>query len=135
MKKAWKANIAIEAAIILPLILFMFCGMITLLFYYHDKNIVTGAAYEIVTIGCREKEPGKEELGGQLQKRLNKKLILFHKIHVDIWIEEKEIVIRCQSFENGLNLLVQISMSRTSPETYIRNIRKIQRLENEMGEI
>ncbi len=131
MKKCLKANVAIEAAVILPIIILMFIGMIEVLFYCHDKNIVTGAAYEVVAVGSREVEPVKEELGSQFQKRLNRKLIMFSKIHVDIWIEDSEIIMRCTSEKSGMKLQVQVRMSRTRPEDYIRNMKKIQKIGDE----
>lgn len=135
MKKLVRGNLTIEAAVILPLVMLIFSGILTTLFYYHDKNIITGAAYEVLTIGSMEDEPEKEEIGKQFQERLNRKLILFSRIYVDIWIEDQEIVMHCRAEKGRFQLKVQVSMSRTEPEKYIRNIRKIHRIENQMGEL
>lgn len=135
MKKFFRANLTIEAAVILPLVMLMFAGILTTMFYYHDKNIITGASYEVLTIGSMEEEPKKEEIGKQFQERLNRKLILFSKIYVDIWIEDHEIIMYCRAAKGRFHLEVQVSMSRTDPERYIRNIRRIQKIENEIGEL
>lgn len=134
MRRYFKASVTIEAAVIIPLVIFIFGGILTILFYYHDKNIITGAVYEIAVLGSSEDEIVKEELGTELQERVNRKLLLFSTIYVDIQIEETSLKIYCRSSKNGMMLYVQVSMSRTNPETFIRNIRKIERIESQMGD-
>ncbi len=134
MKKLWKANIVVEAAVILPMVLMIFGGIVLTFFYFHDKNIVIGAAYEILTVESEEKNLVKEKLGERLQERLNHKLILFSQIYVEIRIEEDEITMSCMSQKNPFQLQIQVSMSRTRPEQYIRNVRRLQRIEKQMGE-
>jgi len=130
-----KGNFTIEAAIVMPLALGMFVVMIFMLFYYHDKNIVTGAAYEIVVVGGNNSELSEEELGVQLQERLDRKLLLFSTIYVDIHMEKSNLVMYCRSSKHGMTLNIRVSMTRTEPEVYIRNIRRLQKLENQIGDL
>lgn len=134
MKKKLRGSFTTEAAVIMPLVIGMFAVLISMLFYYHDKNIVTGAAYEIVTVGSCDSGLTKEELSVQLQERLNGKLLLFSRIHVNIRIDKTKLIIYCQAVKNGMVMKVNISMSRTEPERYIRNIRRFQKLGEQLGE-
>lgn len=118
----------------MPLAVAMFAVMIMALFYYHDKNIVIGAAYEIVTVGCDHSEFTKEELEVQLQERLDRKLLLFSKIYVEIQMEKSKLMMQCRAIQRGMTLNAQVSMCRTEPENYIRNIRRLQKLGNQLGE-
>ncbi len=134
MTKKLKANLAIEAAVIIPMVILMFAGMITVLFYYHDKIIITGAAYEVATVGSSEEEITREELGKQFEERVDRKLLLFRKIHISIQIEEKDLIMQCKAVRNGMVLEIEICMSRTNPEKNIRNMRSIERIENQIGD-
>lgn len=134
MKRKLRGSLALEAAIIIPMAILMFAVMITVLFYYHDKNIITGAAYEIAAVGSLEEEIIKEELGNQFKERVDNKLLLFKRIHMSIQIEEKDLNIQCKATQNGMTLEVEVCMSKTSPEKYIRNIRSIERLNNQIGD-
>lgn len=129
-----KASLTIEAAVIIPLILLLFAGIITVLFYYHDKNIITAAVYEVAAVESETDEIDKEEFGKKLQERVNKKLLLFSKIYMNIQIEETDLRVYCRAEKGRMTLHVQISMSRTDPETWIRNIRRIEKIKEQMGE-
>ena len=134
MKKRLKASLAIEAAVIIPMVLLMFAGMISVLFYYHDKIIITGAAYEIAAVGSAEDEITREELAEQFEERVDNKLLLFRKIHMSIQIEETDMTIQCKAVQNSMVLEVEVCMCRTAPEKYIRNIRSIEKLKNQIGD-
>ncbi|MBP3469913.1 MAG: pilus assembly protein, partial [Lachnospiraceae bacterium] len=44
---------------LMPMILFLILSCILAVFYYHDKNIISGAAYETAVVGstkARERE-------------------------------------------------------------------------------
>ena len=46
-KQRWlKGSFTVEMAFLMPMILFLIMGCIRISFYYHDKNIIAGAAYE-----------------------------------------------------------------------------------------
>ena len=50
VEKKWKGNFTVEAAILASALLFIVYGIIMALFYYHDKNILTGTTYETAVI-------------------------------------------------------------------------------------
>lgn len=134
MRKRLKGSATVEAAVIVPLIIMMIAAITLILFYYHDKNIITGAAYEIAVVGSADSEFTKEELGEQLQDRLDKKLLLFTKIYASVQMEKSKIIIQCNTAKKGMSISVQVSMIRTEPENYIRSIRSIEKLGNQIGE-
>ena len=58
-----QASMTVEMSFLMPMILFLIMGCILAVFYYHDKNILSGAAYETAVVGstkAREKEGIKE---------------------------------------------------------------------------
>lgn len=63
------------------MILFILYGIILILFYYHDKNILTGAAYETAAVAARKNsmEPPfqEEDIEKLLKERISGKMIFF----------------------------------------------------------
>ena len=64
-KQRWlKGSFTVEMAFLIPMILFPDHGMYKDIFYYHDKNIIAGAAYETAVTGStkvREKDGNQRE--------------------------------------------------------------------------
>ena len=56
VEKKWKGNFTVEAAILASALLFIVYGIIMALFYYHDKNILTGTTYETAVIAGRKQK-------------------------------------------------------------------------------
>ena len=68
-KQRWlKGSFTVEMAFLIPMILFLIMGCIRISFYYHDKNIIAGAAYETAVLG-RKKGRGKE---GKKEREINR---------------------------------------------------------------
>jgi len=49
-----KGSTVIEMAYLMPVVLLCWMAIIFALFYYHDKNIIGGAAYETAIVGSEE---------------------------------------------------------------------------------
>ena len=84
-KQRWlKGSFTVEMAFLMPMILFLIMGCIRISFYYHDKNIIAGAAYETAVTGStkvREKDGISEsELNALFKERVGRKCILFSRI-------------------------------------------------------
>ena len=59
-KQRWlKGSFTVEMAFLIPMILFLIMGCIRISFYYHDKNIIAGAAYETAV---REVQRGEKRM-------------------------------------------------------------------------
>lgn len=58
-KHALNGSFTVEMSLLMPMILFLVMGCVLACFYYHDKNIIAGAAYETAVVGstkAREKD-------------------------------------------------------------------------------
>lgn len=78
------ASFTVEMSVLMPMILFLIMGCILAAFYYHDKSILSGAAYETAVVGStkmREKNGIKEEeLEALLKERIRGKCILMTEV-------------------------------------------------------
>ena len=120
-KQRWlKGSFTVEMAFLMPMILFLIMGCIRISFYYHDKNIIAGAAYETAVTGStkvREKDGISEsELNALFKERVGRKCILFSRIRVQAAARRKKMAISVES-----------RAAVTEPEKYIRDIRRIKK--------
>lgn len=98
-KQRWlKGSFTVEMAFLMPMILFLILGCIRISFYYHDKNIIAGAAYETAVTGStkvREKDGISEsELNALFKERVGRKCILFSRIRVQSSVGKDEIKVQ-----------------------------------------
>lgn len=123
MKKA-KAALTVEAAWLFPLILMIWMFVLFGLFYYHDKNILAGAAYETAVMGSEwlheEEELPQGKLGSFFQERIQGKLLYFGGASVDIREQNGRIQVSAQAEGKRMSLSVTGSAAVTVPEEYIR---------------
>ena len=100
------------------------------IFYFHDKNILSGAAYETATTGsikAREKdgvEPG--ELEALFAQRTGGKCILFAGAGAEVSVTEEEVAVNVTASGGGMRLSLCRKAAVTEPEKKIRNIRRFQ---------
>lgn len=134
-KKALDGSFTIEMSIIMPVVLFIFMGIILSVFYYHDKNILNGAAYETVVVGSskmREKEKITEaELESFCRDRIKRKCIFLTSAQINVRIQEEEILLELTAVKRGFGVSVVKRAALTEPENRIRDIR---RLDSKNGE-
>nr|WP_317283233.1 pilus assembly protein [uncultured Sellimonas sp.] len=130
-KKKLKASFTVEAAILVSMILFLLYGIILVLFYYHDKNILTGAAFETVTVAARKqiREPpfGEEETEKLLKERISGKMLIFRRAEVEVECQKNYVWISVQASRKGMHITTQARAGITEPEKKIRDIRKIKK--------
>lgn len=127
--KELKGSLTIEMSVIVPVVFVIFVGIILAVFYYHDKNILNGAAYETAVVGSskmREKEKiTEEELEEYCSDRLRRKCIFLTTVNIEVCIEEEEIIVSLTARENGFRVSVTKKSALTEPEKKIRNIRRL----------
>lgn len=133
MKKSVKGSFTVEVAVIVPLILLVFVVSLNSLFYYHDRDVIAAAAYETVAIGSGRQEWTAKELENYFQKRTKGRTLLFSSVSGQIEITDEQVKIVCVTQKNFLSLSVKRVMRRTEPENYIRNIRKLEKIQGELG--
>lgn len=134
-KESLRGSITIEAAVIVPLILTVFALLVTVLFYYHDKNVVAAVAHETVVMGAGKEDISETELEQYVHARLRGKLLFFSDVSPKAEVEEKEIALTCQARKKRMSLQVKMSMNRTEPEKQVRNLRRLERIGEQVGEI
>lgn len=134
MKKVYKGSFTVEASFIIPILLMMFVVLIYTLFYYHDKNIAAGAAYETAAVGVERNELKAEELEKYFQQRVRRKFILFLIVKADVKIEDEQIKIQYTAQKKWMRFSGEITARRTEPEKFIRNIRKLEKAGEKIGE-
>ena len=128
-RQGLKGSMTVEMSVIVPLLMFLLMGFIMTLFYYHDKNIIYGAAYETAVAGSanmRKKEPvTAEELRAFCMERLKGKCIFMTPQKIEVTVQEEKVVVRISSARKGYYLQVEKESSVTVPEKKIRNIRRL----------
>jgi len=128
-KKELKGSITVEMTVIVPMLVFLLMGFIMMLFYYHDKNIIYGAAYETAVAGSmemRKKESvTEEELTAFCKERLRGKCMLMTTQKINVTIQEEKITVDISSFKKGYSVQVESSAPVTIPEKKIRDRRRL----------
>ena len=133
MRKKYHGSITVEAAVIVPMILWVFMLIMLLLFYYHDKNVVTAIAHETVVMACDREEHTEEEIKAYFNQRIRGKLLLFSQVEVALEVTEKEVHLTGISYKKKIKLKVEAEMSKTAPEKEIRSLRRIWKLGEQIG--
>ena len=132
--KRLNANVTIEAVIIVPLILMVIAVVISILFYYHDKNVIKAVAHETAMVFSNEKEVTSEEIEEYFQEHIRRKLLVFSSVGTEILLEDDEIQINCSASRMFMRISVETKVKRTQPEVWIRRIRLAKKLGNHLGE-
>ena len=123
-----KGSTVVEMAYLMPVVLLCWMAVIFALFYYHDKNILTGTTYETAVIAGRKQKresPFSEEEVKQLwRERISGKMILFRKAEVEIRCHKEYVSILAQASRKKLRITASAKAALTEPEDRIRSIRK-----------
>lgn len=134
MRRAYRGSFTVEAAVVVPTIFMIVTLLIYTVFYYHDKNIIAGAAYETAVAATERKSYDESELKTYFHSRIRGKLVLFSYVQEEIKIEEEQVTVQCTAQKRRMKISVEISAKRTEPERFIRNLRKIKKKGQEKGE-
>lgn len=118
----------IEAAVIVPIVLLIFGVLLHILFYWHDKNILMSTAHETAALGSSESEPAELELEYYFFDRMEGKLLLFDRVECVAHIEDDKVKVQWDGSKGKMVAEGEYSISRTCPEAYIREIRKLEKI-------
>ncbi|MCI8639787.1 MAG: pilus assembly protein [Coprococcus sp.] len=128
-RKQCQASTVVEMAYLMPVVLLVWMLVIFILFYYHDKNILSGAAYETAVVGSEliheEGELKEDRTARYFQERIDGKMLFFGSTFSEISADEESIHVRCWASSKGLRLTVEKSAAVTEPERKIRKKRAI----------
>ena len=126
MKKYCNGSSIVEMAYVMPVILFMWACIIFALFYYHDKSILEGAAYETVVVGSElwvaATEEKEQRCCAYMQERVNGKLLFFEYFDVMVEASEEKLVIEAYASKYGMSLRVKEQAVITNPEAKVREL-------------
>ncbi len=133
MKKSLKCNLkgsfTVEASFIVPMILFLIMACIFTIFYYHDKNILIGVAYETSVVGStlsREVNGvDAEKIESLAYERIQGKCIFLNHSRVEAEVSEEELQVSVSAFARKMRMSGSEKAPITDPEKYIRDLRKI----------
>ena len=125
MKTKLRGSLTIELAYLFPLILLVFGVLLHVLFYYHDKNILLGAAHETAAYGAGLEEVQEITLEEYFNTRIKGRLLLFEQLEKKVGLQEKNVTITCYAKKSMMSLGIECSVNRTEPEDYIRSVRKL----------
>lgn len=94
-KQDMKGILTVELAYLMPILFSIFVLVIHTTFYYHDKNILLGAASETAVVWAQIKRaPGEDisvELESIYQERIEGKLILFSGVSASVNETEEQV--------------------------------------------
>ena len=129
MKKV-KGSATVELAYMMPIIFLAFITTIYIIFYFHDKNILIGAAYETAVVGTQKVRWDEEDVKGELEKlfqeRVRGKFIFFSRASVEIEISKEMISVKARASRKRMRMSTRQTAAVTEPEQYIRKLRKVQ---------
>ena len=126
-----KAVATVEMAYIMPVVLLSFMAIVYSAFYYHDKNVLMGMAYETAVLGTQKERTPKGfdsgELAGHFTEHVEGKLILFSFSSVTMDKNARYIVVKSEASKRHMRIQIEQRASITEPEKFIRLIRKVER--------
>lgn len=127
-----KGSTVVEMAYLMPVVLLCWMAVIFALFYYHDKNIIGGAAYETAIVGSEEWRWQKEIEDGKMeqyfQKRIENKLIFFDTVSVETAVVKDEFEVTAGAKKRKMRVSVKRSAALTVPEEKIRRKKVLQEI-------
>ncbi len=131
MKYRLQGSVTVEMSLLFPVILLVFTACVYAAFYFHDKNILAGAAYETAVVGStkmRERDGVTEEdLVSLCQERIGSKCVLFAGTTVSVDISGEEISVSATAGRKGFKASVCKKAAVTEPEKKIRNAGKLEK--------
>ena len=129
-KRIWlTGSLTVEMSLLMPLILLLLMSSILAVFYFHDKNILAGAAYETAAVAGNE-DPGEGEdrcggTGSAFSERIQGKCILFPTPDAQVEIKRQEITVRASVQRGRFGLSVEKKIPVTEPEKEIRDRKRL----------
>ena len=122
--KEVKGSATIEMAYIAPMTLLIIMSIITIVFYFFDKNIIIGGALETATIGAQLERQEVVELQLELEdvfrERVENKLIMFRDVEVSVTQSSKRVTVVARSSKGPKVISVEQSAEILIPEKRIR---------------
>lgn len=131
-RQGLKGVITVELSYLFPMILMIFLTVVYTTFYFHDKNILIGAAGETAVLGAQlERKPdenGRTDLMGFYQEKIRGKLILFSGAEASVDTTRRWVEVSAYAERGWMRLRVVQRAALAQPETAIRRLWLLERL-------
>lgn len=126
-KRSFRGVITVEMSYLIPIVLIIFLLVVYTVFYYHDKNILIGAASETAVTGAQmERRPDREGLTNLqdfYQERIRGKLIFFSNVQVSANTSRKWVEIDAYASRRKMHIHILQRAALIQPEKAIRRKR------------
>ena len=126
LSKEVKGSITVESAFIVPMIFLIIVLIIHAVLYYHDKNILIGAASEVATVAAeraRREELQEGEMLELFAGRVAGKLTFFGTPQATIYQDGNKITVEARATGKGMEVAVSQSAGIRKTEQKIRRFR------------
>lgn len=133
-EKRWKrGSFTVEASLLFPLLLFLFCGFLCLCMYWHDRCLFVASASELAGKGALMEYEKQEELEAWLKEEaknlVGERLLTVREYEAEVEVTMWKITVGYTGTTpllGGLELREQESARRQNPVTYIRGSRQLE---------
>ena len=110
VRRTCKASTVVEMAYLMPVILLCWMLVVFALFYYHDKSVIAGAAYESVVVGselwAEKTEYRSAVIEDYFRERIEGKLLFFRIIEVRIVVDQEKVSVEATAAKYWMTLRV-----------------------------
>lgn len=121
-----KGSTVVEMAYIMPLVLLCWMLIVFELFYYHDKSIIAGAAYESAVMGselwAEEIEYRSAKIEDYFRERIQGKLLFYKNVEVGILVDTDKVRVKAEASKYLMFLKVEEQAAITEPEKVVRDM-------------
>lgn len=125
-RRTCKASTVVEMAYLMPVVLLCWMLVVFALFYYHDKSVIAGAAYESAVMGTElwAEETGyrSAKIEDYFRERINGKLLFYRNVEVRIMVDQAEIRVEAEAVKYLMMLHVEEQAAVTEPEKVVRDM-------------
>lgn len=126
MRRTCKASTVVEMAYLMPVVLLCWMLVVFALFYYHDKSVTAGAAYESAVIGselwAEKTEYRSAVIEDYFRERIEGKLLFFRNIEVRIAVDQENVRVEATAAKYLMMLRVEEQAAVTEPEKKVRDM-------------
>ena len=128
-KRELNGSVTVEMAYIFPIVIFVIILTIYIVFYWHDKNILLGAAAETAVLAAqsdRQQGGGEPDLQRFYQERTEGKLIWLRLTDVEVELDKTQARVTARA---GRMRVQAVQITRIpGPEKKIRKKRHLESL-------
>ena len=125
-RRTCKASTVVEMAYLMPVVLLCWMLVVFALFFYHDKSVIAGAAYESAVMGTElwAEETGyrSSKIEDYFRERINGKLLFYRNVEVRIMVDQAEIRVEAEAVKYLMMLHVEEQAAVTQPEKVVRDM-------------